>query len=140
MYEMHQLPIENDNLFPSLDSQPIIIEEIYIKSSNTVNKVEAQKLHERINNGEQPRIVECKGVHLVIFCHGYEGCSYDMKLVKNSLQYFLRSSYFHCARSNDLDTHSSIETLGKNLAVEISEMISQTFNMDIERLSFVGHS
>merc|ERR1712194_587130 len=100
MYEMHQLPIENDNLFPSLDSQPIIIEEIYIKSCNSDNKISTEKLHERINNGEQPRIEECKGVHLVIFVHGYEGCSYDMKLVKNSLQYFLRSSYFHCAKSN----------------------------------------
>lgn len=76
LYDINQLPVENDSLFPTLETQPIVIEEIYIKPGQFDIK---EKYQELINNSEQPKIEGCSGSHLVIFVHGYEGCSYDMK-------------------------------------------------------------
>ena len=39
-----------------------------------------------------------------------------------------------------MDTQSKIQTLGVNLANEVVEIITQNFDGDIERLSFIGHS
>lgn len=85
MHDMHQLPVENENLYPCLDMQPIIIEEVFYKPER--ESLEEGEIQEE-KNEEISKIEECSGCHLVILVHGYEGCSYDMKLVKNSLQYF----------------------------------------------------
>lgn len=67
--------------------------------------------------------------HLIIFLHGYEGSSFDMKPIKNFLSYFLPGNvYLHCATSNDVDTTEEIDKLGIKLANEVNDLIKQNFS------------
>jgi hypothetical protein len=71
--------------------------------------------------------------HLVIFVHGYEGCSFDMKLIKNTFAFLAgKHVYSHSITANETDTTSDIDLLGRKLAEEVKELIK--FNFKDEQL------
>ena len=80
--------------------------------------------------------------HLVVLVHGYEGCSFDMKLLKNVFCHLARPHLvFHSAVSNQEDSTCDIDRQGKNLAEEVQQVIQANFPpYSLKRLSFIGHS
>jgi len=67
------------------------------------------------------------GLHAVIFVHGFQGCSFDLRMLRNRLSTLLPMGedeaergetpfYFHLASSNEGDSHASIEKMGYKLA------------------------
>jgi hypothetical protein len=129
--------------------------------TDTINKIEG------INEISKP--MKDQGVHLIILQHGFQGNSYDMRLLSNFLsielshdnvvQYTSKNSLLStlCARSNEEHSDESIEVMGGKLAEEIIEFCKNNFpcllskssnknnrkNMilgDGGRISFIGHS
>jgi Putative serine esterase (DUF676) len=106
--------VEDLRLFPKADNHPIIFQEKY-------SKLDADVIEDVPHDNLKP--------HLVIFVHGYEGCSFDMKPLKNCFSHFLPGNvYLHCAISNDLDTKDKIEILGGKLASEVKDLIATNFS------------
>lgn len=69
-----------------------------------------------------------EGLHLVVFVHGYEGCSFDMKLLKNSFCFVAKPHLvFHAATANESDSTIDIDVQGSRLAAEIIELIKFNF-------------
>lgn len=53
---------------------------------------------------------------LVVLCHGYQGSSFDMALIKRWIQVQLPEAYYLVSRCNEYDTDGDIKKMGKNLA------------------------
>lgn len=56
---------------------------------------------------------------LVVLCHGYQGSSYDMMLIKRWIQDSLPDAYYMISRCNEDDTDGDIRLMGQKLAEEI---------------------
>lgn len=78
---------------------------------------------------ESPRPDTSKGaLHLVVFVHGYEGSSFDMKLLKNMFCFVAKSHLvFHSAIANETDSAENISVQGVKLAAEVSDLIKFNF-------------
>lgn len=50
-------------------------------------------------------------LHLFILVHGFQGNSYDMRLIKNNISLINPSCVFLCSTSNQEDTECDIETM-----------------------------
>ena len=46
---------------------------------------------------------------LVVMCHGYQGSSYDMSLIKRWINLQLPDAYFLASKSNEFDTDGDIK-------------------------------
>jgi hypothetical protein len=46
--------------------------------------------------------------HLFIFSHGFQGNSYDMKMLKNNLKIFYPNGYFFIPKANEGNTLKNI--------------------------------
>jgi hypothetical protein len=56
---------------------------------------------------------------LVVLCHGYQGTSYDMMLIKRWIKDLLPDAYYLISRCNEDDTDGDIRHMGQKLAEEI---------------------
>jgi hypothetical protein len=90
---------------------------------------------------------------MIIFQHGYQGTSYDLRLFRDMMKYILHSSsnvngtggtyHFLIATSNERQTDGNIEMMGHRLAVEVMDKINtleSSSSSVVRRLSFIGHS
>ena len=86
-------------------------------------------------------IANYKGIHLFILVHGFQGNSYDMKLLKNYLNYLHPEAMFLCSSVNEDNTEGDIADMGKRLASEVATFIQDNLPLtSLGRISFVGHS
>lgn len=82
-----------------------------------------------------------RGVHLIIFAHGYQGNSFDMRLWKNLLSVKYPDHVLISMSSNEDDTEQDILHMGLKLADEVKKYIKEWFPKDqFAKLSFIGHS
>ena len=80
---------------------------------------------------------------LVVLCHGYQGSSYDMTLIKRWISLQLPDAYFLASKSNEFDTDGDIRQMGRNLAEEIEKYIGnylEEYEQDNVIINLVGHS
>lgn len=61
---------------------------------------------------------------LVVLCHGFQGSSYDMYLIKRWIMRQIPDAYFLIAKSNEDNTEGDIRIMGKKVAEEIENYIS----------------
>lgn len=61
--------IEDIQLFPKADLHPIVFEEVYYTDEKYLET-------EKNRKGR-----DYKGVHLFVLCHGFQGNSFDMRLL-----------------------------------------------------------
>ncbi|EGR33266.1 serine esterase, putative [Ichthyophthirius multifiliis] len=79
--------------------------------------------------------------HVIVFQHGFQGSSYDLKLFANNININHMDAIFLHSCSNENDTDCDIEIMGLNLAKEVRQFINaQLGSKKLQRLSFVGHS
>ena len=86
-----------------------------------------------------------KGPHLVILQHGFEGSSFDMRILKSHLLFVFPTLRVHCAEGNNDKTHDSIDEMGIRLATDIHNFIRKRvpdlqYENSPGRISFIGHS
>ena len=61
---------------------------------------------------------------LVVLCHGFQGSSYDMLLIKRWIMQQLPQAYYLVSKSNEDSTEGDIRTMGKKVAEEIENYIN----------------
>lgn len=82
-----------------------------------------------------------RGIHLVILIHGFQGNSFDMKLLKNNLLLYKPELLIYCSNKNEDNTEGDIAEMGRRLAEEIQEYIRDFCpGSALGRLSFIGYS
>ena len=86
-------------------------------------------------------------IHLIVFQHGYQGTSYDLRLFRDIMKFILSPSpkgtvfSYLIASSNERQTDGNIEMMGHRLATEVANKItSLQQDARVVRLSFIGHS
>ncbi|KAG2493863.1 hypothetical protein HYH03_008079 [Edaphochlamys debaryana] len=81
--------------------------------------------------------------HVAIFVHGFQGASTDLCLVKAHLM--LMYPYLECfsSKTNEGNTHDSLQDMGRRLAVEMAEFLApfaRSTRRPLRKISLVGHS
>ena len=135
---LENLIIEDLNMFPKSEYHPIIFEEIYIKAMNSPIAKKHVKCKKSIvfkTNALADR------EHLFVLVHGFQGTSFDMRLLKDNLSLLHPNALFLCSSCNEDCTDGDINEMGKNLAYEVKGYIQEWCAGDSpKRISFVGHS
>ena len=86
---------------------PLIFEECYVKTEKSgLTKVQnAFDLQESFALGFKLNPAKLthsyKGVHLFVLCHGFQGNSFDMRMLKNVISIALPESVFLCSTANE---------------------------------------
>jgi len=81
------------------------------------------------------------GVHLVVLVHGFQGNSFDMRLMKNTLAMLYPDSIFLSSTCNEDNTEGDINEMGVRLAQEVVNYICDWCPAGaLGRLSFITHS
>lgn len=84
--------------------------------------------------------------HLIILVHGFQGKSFDMRLLRNTISLIFPSAEIYSAKSNNDHNEDSIKEMSKRLAKEVMDYIRDKTSLPIIsmvkiwRLSFIGHS
>ena len=63
------------------------------------------------------------GVHLFVLCHGFQGNSCDMRLLKNNLSLNHPEAIFLASSVNEELTEGDIFEMGERLANEVKQYI-----------------
>ena len=85
-------------------------------------------------------------IHVVVFVHGFQGNSTDLRLIKSHLQVLNPKIVCLMSKGNEGKTLDSLEGMGLRLAEEVAEFLTQFHDQSVRRrkvlskLSFVGHS
>merc|ERR1712039_665715 len=84
---------------------------------------------------------EYRGVHLFVLVHGFQGNSFDMRLMKNNLALLYPDAICLCSTSNEDNTEGDINEMGIRLAQEVVNYICDWCpGSALGRLSFIAHS
>merc|ERR1719378_1963071 len=125
-------------MMPKIDLRPVLFDQGYNPK--------------RLANGSLPNIVppvndipsapkRYRGVHLFVLVHGFQGNSFDMRLMKNNVALLYPDAIFLCSTSNEDNTEGDITEMGIRLAQEVVNYICDWCpGSALGRLSFVAHS
>lgn len=85
------------------------------------------------------------GIHIVVLVHGFQGTSFDMRLIKNSIALLHPQSLYLLSTANEHDTEAAIEIMGERLAEEVKTFVKEwrpgsSSEPSLGRLSFIAHS
>jgi hypothetical protein len=120
---------------PKLDLCPLIFEHRYLPKS--------------VKNGYNIDSLDCtpsapglyRGVHLFILVHGFQGNSFDMRLMKNNISLSYPDAVVLSSTCNESNTEGDISEMGIRLAQEVVNYICDWCpGSSLGRLSFVAHS
>jgi len=85
-----------------------------------------------------------KGVHVFVLVHGFQGNSFDMRLMKNNIALLYPKALYLCSSSNEEDTEGDLQQMGENLADEVRRFVRDWCpgrpQSTLDRLSFIAHS
>jgi triacylglycerol esterase/lipase EstA (alpha/beta hydrolase family) len=65
------------------------------------------------------------GLHLFVMQHGFQGNSFDMRMLKNMIAIAMPEALFLCATANETDTEGDINDMGYKLAQEVFQFIRE---------------
>ncbi len=77
----------------------------------------------------------------MILVHGFQGNSFDMKLLKNVMSILHPEILYMCSQANEDYTEGDIDDMGERLAQEVKQCINDNCSAStLGRISFIGHS
>jgi len=134
------LAIEDMSLKPDWDAHPILFEQRYLPRPSTGLDTPNSVAMEAENSlPSAPKLY--RGVHLFVLVHGWQGNSFDMRLMKNNLALLFPDAIFLCATSNEDNTEGDMNESGIRLAQEVVNYICDWCpGSALGRLSFVTFS
>jgi hypothetical protein len=59
-----------------------------------------------------------------VLVHGFQGNSYDLRLIKDNLTLFNPDALYLCSRANEEQTDGNIAEMGRNLASEVTHFVN----------------
>jgi len=133
--------IEDTSLLPPIPQRPVLFDQrcpILAGSTAETNGAPHPSLWE-------PRVPSApkqyRGVHLFVLCHGFQGNSFDMRLMKNNIALLYPDAIFLCSQANEDNTEGDFNEMGIRLAQEVTNFICDWCpGSALGRLSFIAHS
>ena len=65
--------------------------------------------------------------HLIFLVHGFQGSSFDMRLIKNNIQFLFPESHYLCSQANEGNTDCEIAEMGLRFAEEVEIYVQENF-------------
>lgn len=135
--KIEQLMIQDEKLWSKPDLHPMLIEHCYQKKNYSAIDIDDNSTIDSDCQYEG----YYKGCHMIVFVHGFQGSSTDMKILKNYFSMIHPEAVFLLSEANHNNTENCIEEMGEKLADEVSKKIeSYCPGTSLGRLSFIGHS
>jgi hypothetical protein len=132
--------MEDVSLVPSCGERPVLFEQRYLaKPSPTENNGFSRA---PVHEGHLPSAPkDYRGVHLFVLVHGFQGNSFDMRLMKNNIALLYPDAIFLCSNSNEDNTEGDFNEMGIRLAQEVvTSSCDWCPGTALGRLSFIAHS
>lgn len=115
--------------FANIDEIPILFEEIFSKETLAESKIILPNSDKKTSG------------HLIVFVHGFQGNSYDTRMMKNIISMRFPGTELLCSVDNESNTEGDIRSMGEKLAKEINSYIREWFSRgNLEKISLIGHS
>ncbi|CAI2387750.1 unnamed protein product [Moneuplotes crassus] len=133
---INNLAVQDQLLWGKPELHPMLIEHCYQRNDPFPSDFETEADSER----DCPYEGYYTGCHLIVFAHGFQGSSTDMKVLKNYFSIIHPDAVFLLSDANHNNTENCIEDMGEKLAEEITKKIESYCPDSLGRLSFIGHS
>jgi len=131
------LLVEDMALKPDWEAHPILFEQRYVPKPTAGLSAPAAEPEDLIPSAPK----RYRGVHLFVLVHGWQGNSFDMRLMKNNLALLYPDAIFLCATSNEDNTEGDMNESGIRLAQEVVNYICDWCpGSALGRLSFITFS
>lgn len=131
--------IEDVTLFPLMHQRPVLFDQrCAATASHPINGSAHPSLWEsRIPSAPK----HYRGVHLFVLVHGFQGNSFDMRLMKNNIALLYPDAIFLCSQANEDNTEGDFNEMGIRLAQEVTNYVCDWCpGSALGRLSFIAHS
>jgi len=125
--------IEDLRFYSRPNEHPILFEDLYLRDVNMASMA--------LEESRDLDFSEANGVHLFVLVHGFQGNSFDMRLLKNNFSLIIPDALFLCSNSNEESTEGDIGEMGVRLAQEVVNYITEWCpGNTLGRINFIGHS
>ncbi|OMJ68881.1 hypothetical protein SteCoe_33535 [Stentor coeruleus] len=131
--ELYMPPMYIKDYFPNPLVHPILFLDIVSKVPEVKMLWKSDWVNYRQSQGSN--------FHLIIFAHGFQGSSFDLRAIRNQIALFKSNTLLMCSSKNEDHTEEDIEKMGKRLAEEVVTFIDDwCAQTRISKISFIGHS
>ena len=126
--------VGTDKYFPGFDIHPILFLDIYSRVPYVESEWKPSMVKFCIHSKVRPK-------HLIVLVHGFQGSSFDVRLIKNQIALLRPDTILMSSHMNEGETEGDILQMGERLAEEVTQFIQDHCPKNsIEFISFVGHS
>lgn len=133
--------VEDLSLLPAMDQRPVLFEQRYMPKPSAQTHVGYSQLPITLDGRIPSAPKDYRGTHLFVLVHGFQGNSFDMRLMKNNLALLYPDAIFLCSNSNEDNTEGDFSEMGIRLAQEVVNYICDWCpGGALGRLSFIAHS
>ena len=124
------------------DTWPIMFEQIHVKMAEKLPMPPAISSTAHAEGyGPISDTEKAGGIHLIVLVHGFQGNSFDMRVMKNNISLLHPEALFLCSTRNEAKTEDDIQKLGSSLAQEVIDFAQEWCpGSTLGMISFVGHS
>jgi len=134
--------VEDTVLLPQISQRPVLFDQRCTGIGGTDPSLANGAPHPSL---WEPRVPSApkhyRGVHLYVLCHGFQGNSFDMRLMKNNIALLYPDAIFLCSQANEDNTEGDFNEMGIRLAQEVTNFICDWCpGSALARLSFIAHS
>eukprot|EP00931_Biecheleriopsis_adriatica_P005121 TRINITY_DN106678_c0_g1_i1.p1 TRINITY_DN106678_c0_g1~~TRINITY_DN106678_c0_g1_i1.p1 ORF type:complete len:843 (+),score=175.66 TRINITY_DN106678_c0_g1_i1:79-2607(+) len=134
--------LEDTSLLPPIEQRPVLFDQRCAGMGGTDPTAANGAPHPSL---WEPRVPSApkqyRGVHLFVLCHGFQGNSFDMRLMKNNIALLYPDAIFLCSQANEDNTEGDFNEMGIRLAQEVTNFICDWCpGSALGRLSFIAHS
>lgn len=130
---MEKMPVCISTYFPQPDFHPILFLDIYTKLDAVEDDWRPQSVKYSYNR--------VKPSHLIVLVHGFQGSSFDVRLIRNQVALCRPDMLLMCSHMNEGETEGDILQMGERLSEEILQYIHEWCPKNsLKKISFIGHS
>ena len=114
---MEVIQISVTSYLPSPELHPILFFDVYSKVSD--NEIFWKPTWAKYT------FTKVKATHLIVFVHGFQGNSFDVRLIRNQVALCRPDTILMCSHMNEGETEGDISTMGQRLSDEIIQYIHE---------------
>ena len=124
---LEPLPVQDLRLVGKAEALPVLFEDAYVPVDSGVEDYVRRPTQD--------------GSTVFVLVHGFQGNSFDLRLVKNHICWLHPNYLFLCSAANENQTEGDIIDMGLRLASEVRNFVQEWCpNGGLRKISFVGHS
>lgn len=130
---MEKMHVCVSSYFPQPDFHPILFLDVYSKLNEVEDDWKPQCVKYSYNR--------VKPSHLIVLVHGFQGSSFDVRLIRNQVALCRPDTLLMCSHMNEGETEGDIIQMGERLSEEVLQYIHEWCPKNsLKKISFIGHS